>query len=73
MVSPLPSSTHYVNGYFCIIVMFKSHIRVDAWVRITFLVQVIASIMYDGHSGMSVVTFRAAPPTPQLVDCLVCC
>ena len=27
----LPSPTHYINGYFRIIVAFKSHIRVNAW------------------------------------------
>ena len=31
----LPSSEHYTNGYFRIIVVFKSDIRVDAWACIS--------------------------------------
>ena len=30
----LPSSVHYIHGYFRIVVAFKSHIQVVAWVCI---------------------------------------
>ena len=57
-VDPM-SFAHYVNGYFCIIVAFKSHIRehVGLW---AFWEHVIAST--DSRSGMSVVVFRTALP-----------
>ena len=65
----LPSSTHYANGYFRIIVEFKLHMQVHTCTHgraQTLSDQVIASIVYDGRSGMSVVAFRNAPPINDL-------
>ena len=53
---------HCMNGYFHITVMSKLHKRVDAWECINLLEQVIARMIYDSRSGISVIAFHTAPP-----------
>ena len=54
----LPSSTHYINGYFCIVVTFKLHMRGDAWACI----KVFGSIFDNSRSEISGIAFCSAPP-----------
>ena len=61
----LPSSTHYANGNLRIIIAFKSQKNECANGRIHKRFRnksMIASIICDGRSVMSVVAFRTAPP-----------
>ena len=60
----LPSSTHYINGSFRIIIAFKLHIRIDAWACINVFgtsdsKHCIRPSLCD--AGISVIAFRTAP------------
>ena len=62
-VDQLQPSTHYINGYFHIVVAFKSPIRIDAWACKNVFGTSNKSIIADSRFGINDVTFRASPPT----------
>ena len=63
-------SAQCITDYFRTIIAFKSHIRVDTWACINGFGTSDSRHYHDSRSGMSVVTFRTAPPIGGL-SCLI--